>query len=986
MALMETGRSRSVVASGNFNGEQLIQSRYGLPAAPWWDHNFLTIDIQFLGCFIRFQTREINDASTDPVPPTRHLDLTAWTGPGLGFGDGDTAEVTHDFDSTDSTTWNWSENLSTGTWEISTSDILEYIEENDTGDYPTYGGAKVYDPPTERKAVFKDGLQVGKLLTATASVAGMSVSASVIIDEARVRYFTDYPLVINVTAEGRGKACSDIGVVNAQIEFDGTPATLTGTLAHIGADHSVSANPGEGGAGARVAAACGLDAKKTKLDAAFYPRRDATVNIGVRAMEDAYPGSVNLRIDKKLTDMAAIQSVSHGSTLTIQQEKHALAGSYFERAGGAGYQLDRIGQDTPLNASGFRPNNLTAIQPTGVFKDERTPLRMWVDASWINNQGEQPDDWRFLLRGRPFSSFTLIQASEMTVTSTLASGTGATDLTINLPTGTTAAGLQGSSFSGASLRGYRYLRLRMKASTNETVTITIGSKSWTQDKNGASLALTTSYQNFDIDLCSPTNATGDTDSTDSFFPLPTSDGDYWGVSAAASIIIGSISGGVTVDVESVKVVRDSYSRATFLQPFPMEWIAAGDTSEYPVRMIDGDTDGRRSHEAIHFYRTGSTYVSRTLTEIIASINGAAAAYPSDGFTATASGGYPDILHDNDLPACFAWGGGMLYQSGAWSYGFDQSVAASLTVKAQYLWDSIDWLPMWGDGLFYTAGAYADSGVFAAGKILRGQAVGLVFDESSLPASGVTVNIDGGAKGTGATGTNGSYQTGLPYPKGGVTADVTAQQGDPPLPTLSVQFPARKRKRACFAIVTTNPATALCLVADSPRGWLHVGVNSRVRTYHINSLAILMESDEYANVDTWKKLRLCERYARLLMLGLDSPNTWRVYYSESGGITGTEVLTLTADSAALAVNSAQGVVTLFYEAGAGVYVRQSEDGGTTWGSAVAVDYLGSQLDATLMDATQDDRLNGAIFIAVDDGVAVAVLKSETIGADFSLALT
>ena len=123
-----------------------------------------------------------------------------------------------------------------------------------------------------------------------------------------------------------------------------------------------------------------------------------------------------------------------------------------------------------------------------------------------------------------------------------------------------------------------------------------------------------------------------------------------------------------------------------------------------------------------------------------------------------------------------------------------------------------------------------------------------------------------------------------------------------------------------------------------------------------------------------------------MLGLDSPNTWRVYRSEDGGITGTEVLTVTADSAALTVNSAQGVVTLFYEAGAGVYAKQSEDGGTTWGSAVAVQYSGSQLDATLMDAAQDDRLNGAIFIAVDDAGVVSVMKSETIGADFAQVLT
>jgi hypothetical protein len=96
--------------------------------------------------------------------------------------------------------------------------------------------------------------------------------------------------------------------------------------------------------------------------------------------------------------------------------------------------------------------------------------------------------------------------------------------------------------------------------------------------------------------------------------------------------------------------------------------------------------------------------------------------------------------------------------------------------------------------------------------------------------------------------------------------------------------------------------------------------------------------------------------------------------------------VTADSAALAVDSERGIVTFLYEAGAGVFAVQSEDGGDTWASAEEVEYDGGQLDATLLDAAHDPRTNGAIFLAVSDGSNASVLKSETIAADFFLVLS
>lgn len=987
MGITATGRSRAVVAFGDFSGtSEIFLNTFNGVAPPKWEQNFLEIRVEFLGAVILFKTLlAVANVSE------RQLFLSCYTGPGLGNGNSDTDSLIEDVTAME----NWEVDL-TGSWSISYDSMEEVLIDTDTGDFPTYGGAKVPDAPGELWADFWDRTKEGNTLTVSASIGGMSVSASIVVTGSRIFYMQDYPLRISVIAEGRGKACSLIGVNNAVVQLGGENMTLTGGLSGSSATHSATIDAETG----KVLLGCAATTKKTTATAVFYPKKRTQVHFGLRAMEHAYPGGVTLRMDKRPPDkLSEVQSIAHDSTLLIEQEQYEMNYAFWQRPGG-GNETDPPDIDTPESDSSRRPTELISTGNNFINQnwkslpgDAADGMRMWVDAGWNINNNEQPNDWRFLFFGRYNDSFDLSQAATMVVTSTLASGTGTGDLTIALPTATTAAGLQGTAFGACSMRGYRYLRLSMKASVAETVKVTIGGKEWLRDTAGNTLDLTTGYQDFMIDLCSPTNATDPEDGTDSFFPLPTADGAYWGVSSASSIVVGSISAGVTVDVASATLYRSSYSRATALHPYPMEWIPAGDTSDYPTRILDGDTDGRRSLEGIHFYRTpdeaqpdGYLYTVRSLSDLIFSINGAAAAFPTDGWSAAAETVFPDALHTNNLPACFAWGGGMMRVGSTWSFGFDLAAESSVTLPFQARWDRVSYTPYWGDGMFYAGGGYDETGVLAAGKILRGQAVGLVLGDDALPRSGITVSIDGGADGQGVTGADGSYQTGLPYPNGGSTATVQPDTGEPPLPSLSVTFPARKRKRACFRVIApTEPIVGSCIEVDSPRAWLHIGVDKRIRTYNTITAALQFESEEYA-IDAWKRLRVDSRRAILYGLAV-SGDDFQVWVSEDGGLTATGVLAVTGRSAVIEVDSERGRVSLLWENEAGVYRQYSEDGGATWSDPDAVIYNDAPLDAILLDSDADKRYNGKIYLVAQDAVTfnIGVLGSEDLAETFTLLL-
>jgi len=292
MATTLTGRTRAVSASGQFSGESRIRlygAGFGGPGMqqPTWGHNFLRVDIQFLGGFLQFYTLPATVSQT-----TRYMYLAAYTGVGLGNGVSDTDSVSHVFTSGDASTYNWFEDLSAGTWSISYTSMEEILEDSIGGDFPTYGGLKTPDPPYESYALYKDRMTDLGLLTVTATVAGMSVTAQEYMTGARIREFTDYPLQFSIIGESRGEYVTVFGINSTQIQIAGQNAELSGEMIEFDADHDVTAVASDG----KVLIGCTATAKKTICTGSFSPLRKTHLNIACRAMEDAYPGSVNLRI------------------------------------------------------------------------------------------------------------------------------------------------------------------------------------------------------------------------------------------------------------------------------------------------------------------------------------------------------------------------------------------------------------------------------------------------------------------------------------------------------------------------------------------------------------------------------------------------------------------------------------------------------------------------------------------------------------------
>ncbi len=177
-----------------------------------------------------------------------------------------------------------------------------------------------------------------------------------------------------------------------------------------------------------------------------------------------------------------------------------------------------------------------------------------------------------------------------------------------------------------------------------------------------------------------------------------------------------------------------------------------------------------------------------------------------------------------------------------------------------------------------------------------------------------------------------------------------------------------------------------LEADSPRGWLHVGADNRVRTYYLSDWMFAFESDAYSAIDRWFRFRADSRRNGLLcMLGEKDPDSWLVFLSNDGGKSGTQVLSVTAKSAVIERDSEQGLLVFLWENGGPVQRQYSQDGGVTWTPAVAVTYNGGDLTGTLLDMTQDLRY--ALFaLSLSQSGNVIVLSSNNWGVDWTLRLS
>ena len=390
------------------------------------------------------------------------------------------------------------------------------------------------------------------------------------------------------------------------------------------------------------------------------------------------------------------------------------------------------------------------------------------------------------------------------------------------------ADVTGTEWSGVSPAGYAYARLTGAIPGGGSGQLKIGSKQWSFTLPGSSGVGSI------IDLCCPSNATSSSDSKDSQWPWTTSSGPYtvtdtplWGVSNVASTsfqFVASLPSGSSVS--QITLFRKSSPKLTALPT--AEWVQkyppvsnGSDTITYTdvQRCLDCVTDGRRSLELADYTKlttvggmTGVTtysFIPTSLLEAKNLMNNSGGKYPSNGFRATGglpkptpSGAtYPPLSEflNEELPLHYIGGAGLTWsKSQGWRQWIDKDISNPVSFPAQFVFDELsDWSGLTGNFFGLDDGSASSKAVtLAYGVVLRGQAWGVVHDASTgkrRPGRPVTVLP---SYGSGKSGLQGVYHTGLPCVSGtSSSANVQPEGGA----AASTAFAPRKRSRVSFRV-------------------------------------------------------------------------------------------------------------------------------------------------------------------------------------------
>jgi len=444
----------------------------------------------------------------------------------------------------------------------------------------------------------------------------------------------------------------------------------------------------------------------------------------------------------------------------------------------------------------------------------------------------------------------------------------------------------------------------------------------------------------------------------------------------------------TVPANGVKLSRDTWSDPAghsllnIVTPH-LYWVASGAANTYKRPFMRGDTDGRRSLDEADYTRVVGVPIimtPETIEELLDAVNASdSGVVRNPGWTCTIDAGIdvadgsagtdwdPNLLNRNRY-ASWVEGGGIAYVAGEWRYPLDRDVSSAQTLVAQVLCDKVKIYPMCGDvfGLRTGADRWA------------------VYGEDGSPYEGaratVTERPSGADAGYGDSDVRGEYLTGRPGAAHDVTMRTTAEVGVAQ-PYADGTAYAGLRRRVCFVVTGTALGPIEC---DSVRQWLHIGIGSRIRTYHMATYTQAFESAEYADIEEWVRFRHEPRRSILLCLG-KAGTTHRAYSSQDGGLSGTEVVSVTARTACIERDSERGTFVLMYENSGNVQRRISLDGGDTWESATTPTLSGTTFTGEILDMAQDHR-RAVLLMSITTGGTTKVLESYDVGVTWSVAVS
>jgi hypothetical protein len=606
--------------------------------------------------------------------------------------------------------------------------------------------------------------------------------------------------------------------------------------------------------------------------------------------------------------------------------------------------------------------------------------------------------------------------------------------TLNSGSDTVVGALTTRSWSGLTngreyMNPYRYLDVRQKSTSgdNRPFTVAIGSKSWSKDKTGASLVtgLVTVFATQTIDICSPGNATASLDSVNCTYPLAidpgavsalaaetstgnyrTGEGAYRGILQSTSLALN----GTNVQLSTLTLNRVNAPILTFLHPWknwvtqrPSTTVSLADTitSHRAWPFLWAECDGKPALEESGVFWdetvggvsgvTTWSFAIPTINDLNTLLNdttrgGWASSLnaPADDASVNAHDGY----YNRTRPAWGLGGGGWTHTGdGGWVSWIE---ATSLSPVWQGSFSSVEFPGAIGDVMGHAptpgVGAPAANTTIAGCHVFGGDAYGLALQTNNQPDSAATATLyqGGSSFGTGASDSIGQYHTGSPYGRGGTASKVTlgASTAD------GVTYTSRTRLRqwAVMRRLTTYIKSAI----DNAKGFLHLGTDKKVSTYyaddvaHVAGAAIKFSSADYS-IDNWLAMDYDPRRALLYGVGKSSTSL-KVIRSRDSGVTGTEVLTVTAVSTGIVVDPERGMVVFFYENAGNIKRRTSEDGGTTWAAAADITIDGSTTAGTISDVKASGRYAGMMLMVVSISGSTKVVRSRDRGLTWATVLS
>lgn len=815
--------------------------------------------------------------------------------------------------------WGMDEPEVSGTWSI-TYPIEEFAELSDTGAFPSFGGSSALSPPYHTKLTLNERMVLGGAIAYELDINGITLSGSGTISRADpVNY------VFSATCEAYNLTV----LLNCADHTYHASSSVTASLFDAGVSGYTRTNGDVtatvAGLGGSIDIASGSVGQSGELAYSGSPSKSYALAGQVNAWTAAYPAALTVKVDRASGDSAHSFAASGGSFSDSNTQRRYSAAS---------------------TLNGVAEGNVS-LSPVSV--DEYLNLRCWIDPASLTAAGDDATDWRIMLRGHVFGNWGISQAASVTVDdgaavsvptgayrgawsgsggATVAAGAGEIEVTTGEGIGTARRVFSTSNVPGAGFSGYRYLRLKIRADDDgKPYTVALGGKTWAVDYTGADLEAGTAAGTAYIDLCAQSAATDDQDHK---YPLPTSDGRMWGVTGATSLLLGGLEAETVYYVDEVALcVHPSTpeQQITVLPAFTQfeqqqapAIVGETSTSTFVRRGMQGDTDGRLSLELPDWFKfiltTGGgsetiTYSPVSIAAAITGVNGPGnpALEPEPlnaGWTMTgtgtatdpgADGLFADWLNCN-RPSFWLYGAGLLWSKlGAhttfrWYSGIDLDASSSRGLPAQMLFDELEWYPGCDDVFGYTDTPAAGVVNVRAGKVMRGQAWGLVVTPSGAVAgSTVTLQVSpaGATHGSGTSDSRGEYFTGTSWAREGVNYDTIGPTG-----TVTRIMAGRYRYRACFGETGEGLTYE---VSEATRHYrAYVETTGKIKVGTAQNLLPLVWDDVDSGIEGSRPCLGIERHgkAQRLWLSYLDGTAGKAVYSEDEGTTWSEPVTIAED--------------------------------------------------------------------------------------------